>query len=128
MSSGKVLSQTCVKINNTYFDITENSFKLKKGYGTKENVATIGAGGKITRNVVPQIGERFSTGSFQILNTQENQDKIDELMDSDTLTIEGIDVNGNYKPVTNASIMNDPEWVGSGDGVDIEFAGDPVEG
>lgn len=128
MSSGKVLSQTCVKINNTYFDITENSFKLKKGYGTKENVATIGANGKIKRNVVPQIGERFATGSFQILNTQENQDKIDELMDSDTLTIEGIDVNGNYKPVTNASIMNDPEWVGSGDGVDIEFAGDPVEG
>ena len=80
MSSGKVLSQTCVKINNTYFDITENSFKLKKGYGTKENVATIGAGGKITRNVVPQIGERFATGSFQILNTQENQDKIEELI------------------------------------------------
>lgn len=126
--AGKVLSQTCIKINNTFFDIVEKSFKVKKGYGTKENVATIGEGGKIIRNVVTNTGEKFATGSFQILNTQENQDKLDALMDSDTLTIEAIDVNGNYKPITNASIMNDPEWTGSGDGVDIEFAGDAMEG
>ncbi len=125
---GKVLSQTCIKINNTFFDIVEKSFKVKKGYGTKENVPTIGEGGKIVRNVVVNTGEKVTTGSFQILNTQENQDKIDALMDSDALTIEAIDVNGNYKPITNASIMNDPEWAGSGDGVDIEFSGDAMEG
>lgn len=126
--AGKVLSQTCIKINNTFFDIVEKSFKVKKGYGTKENVATIGEAGRIIRNIVINTGEKFATGSFQILNTQENQDKLDALMDSDTLTIEAIDVNGNYKPITNASIMNDPEWTGSGDGVDIEFAGDAMEG
>lgn len=125
---GKVLSQTCIKINNTFFDIVEKSFKVKKGYGTKENVPTIGENGKIIRNVVVNTGEKIATGSFQILNTQENQDKIDQFMDSDSLTIEAIDVNGQYKPITNASIMNDPEWAGSGDGVDIEFAGDAMEG
>lgn len=125
---GKVLSQTCIKINNTFFDIVENSFKLKKGYGTKENVPTIGEGGTIKKNIVTNIGEKFSSVTFQILNTQENQDKINELIDRDDLTVEAIDVNGNYKPITNASIMNDPEWVGSGDGVDIEISGDPMEG
>lgn len=45
-------------------------------------------------------------------------------MTNDSLTIEGIDVNGNYDPVTNASIINDPEWVGSADGVEIQFEGD----
>jgi len=121
---GKVLSQTCVKINNTFFDIVEKSFKLKKGYGTKENVVTIGEGGRVKRNVVKNTGDMVATGSFQILNTQENQDKIDALMESDTLTIEGIDKNGQYKPIVNASIMNDPEWVGSSDGVEIQFEGD----
>lgn len=125
---GKVLSQTCIKINNTFFDIVENSFKVKKGYGTKENIATIGEGGRVKKNIVNNIGERFSYITFQILNTQENQDKLDGFMDKDDLTIEAIDVNGNYKPVTNASIMNDPEWVGSGDGVDIEISGDAMEG
>lgn len=125
---GKVLSQTCIKINNTFFDIVEKSFKVKKGYGTKENVPTIGEGGKMIRNVIFNTADRIATGSFQILNTQENQDKIDQFMSSETLTIEAIDVNGQYKPITNASIMNDPEWVGSGDGVDIEFAGDAMEG
>ena len=126
--AGKVLSQTCIKINNTFFDIVEKSFKVKKGYGTKENVVTIGEGGKIVRNVVTNTGEKIATGSFQILNTQENQTKLDALMDSDGLTIEALDINGNYKPITNASIMNDPEWTGSGDGVDIEFDGDAMEG
>lgn len=125
---GKVLSQTCIKINNTFFDIVEKSFKVKKGYGTKENVPTIGEGGRMIRNVIFNTADRIATGSFQILNTQENQDKIDQFMNSETLTIEAIDVNGQYKPITNASIMNDPEWVGSGDGVDIEFAGDAMEG
>lgn len=31
MANKNILSQTCVKINNTYFDIVEGSFKLKKG-------------------------------------------------------------------------------------------------
>lgn len=126
--AGKVLSQTCIKINNTFFDIVEKSFKVKKGYGTKENVVTIGEGGKVVRNVVTNTGEKIATGSFQILNTQENQTKLDALMGSDGLTIEALDKNGNYKPITKASIMNDPEWTGSGDGVDIEFAGDAMEG
>ena len=52
MAKTNILSQTCVKINNTYFDIVEGSFKLKKGYGSKESVKTIGEGGKIKRNVV----------------------------------------------------------------------------
>lgn len=125
---GKVLTQTCIKINNTFFDIVEKSFKVKKGYGTKENVPTIGEGGRMVRNVIFNTADRIATGSFQILNTQENQNKIDQFMNSETLTIEAIDVNGQYKPITNASIMNDPEWVGSGDGVDIEFAGDAMEG
>lgn len=125
---GIVLSQTCVKINNTYFDIVEKSFKLKKGYGTKEIVVTIGENGKIIKNVVQNTSDKYATGSFQILNTQENQDKINAFMDSNNLTIEGLDIHGQYKPVTNASITNDPEWVGSGDGIDIEFAGDATEG
>jgi hypothetical protein len=38
MANTNILSQTCVKINNTYFDITEGSFKIKKGYGSKEKL------------------------------------------------------------------------------------------
>lgn len=126
MARKNILSQTCVKINNTYFDITEGSFKLKKGYGSKESVKTIGEAGKIIRNVVHKTEDQVATGSFSIVNTQENQDKIDALMKSDALTIEGIDVNGNYDPVVNASIINDPEWVGSSDGVEIQFEGDKL--
>lgn len=124
---GKVLSQTCIKINNTFFDIVENSFKIKKGYGTKEIVATIGQNARIKKNVINNLGEKYSVGSFQILNTQENQDKIDALMTDEHLTIEAYDPNGTYKPVTNAMITNDPEWAGSSDGIDIEFAGDAME-
>ena len=124
MANTNILSQTCVKIKNTYFDITEGSFKIKKGYGSKESVKTIGEAGKIVRNIVHKTEDKVATGSFSIVNTQENQDKIDALMDNDSLTIEGIDVNGAYTPVTNASIINDPEWVGSSDGVEIQFEGD----
>lgn len=124
---GKILSKTCIKINNSFFDIVEDSFKVKKGYGSKEIISTIGENGRIKRYTLDKVGEKYATGSFQILNTQENQDKIDALMTSDTLTIEAIDKNGSYKPITNACITNDPEWVGSGDGVDIEFAGDAME-
>lgn len=124
MGNKNILSQTCVKINNTYFDIVEGSFKIKKGYGSKDSVKTIGEGGKIVRNLVHKTEDKVATGTFSIVNTQENQDKIDALMLNDNLTIEGIDVNGNYDPVTNASIMNDPEWAGSSDGVEIQFEGD----
>ena len=124
MAKTNILSQTCVKINNTYFDIVEGSFKLKTGYGSKESVKTIGEGGKIKRNVVHKTEDKVATGSFSIVNTQENQEKIDAFMENDALTIEGIDVNGNYEPIINASIMNDPEWVGSTDGVEIQFEGD----
>ena len=124
MATKNVLSQTCVKINNTIFDIVEGSFSLKKGYGSKESVKTIGEGGSITRNIVVKTEDKVASGKFSIVNTAENQSKIDALMDSNALTIEGIDVNGNYDPVTNASIINDPDWVGSGDGVEINFEGD----
>jgi hypothetical protein len=124
MGNKNILSQTCVKINNTYFDIVEGSFKIKKGYGSKDSVKTIGEGGKIVRNLVHKTEDKVATGTFSIVNTQENQDKIDALILNDNLTIEGIDVNGNYDPVTNASIMNDPEWAGSSDGVEIQFEGD----
>lgn len=124
---GKILSKTCIKINNSFFDIVEDSFKVKKGYGSKEIISTIGENGRIKRYTLDKVGEKYAVGSFQILNTQENQDKIDAFMESDTLTIEAIDKNGSYKPITNACITNDPEWVGSGDGVDIEFAGDAME-
>lgn len=124
MGNTNILSQTCVKINNTYFDIVEGSWKLKKGYGSKESVKTIGEGGKIVRNIVHKTEDKVASGSFSIVNTQANQDKIDALMNNDTLTIEGIDVNGNYDPVTNASIINDPDWTGSADGVEIQFEGD----
>ena len=97
---------------------------MKKGYGSKESVKTIGEGGKIKRNVVHKTEDKVATGSFSIVNTQENQEKIDAFMENDALTIEGIDVNGNYEPIINASIMNDPEWVGSTDGVEIQFEGD----
>lgn len=128
MGSNKTLSQTCVKINNTFFDIVEKSFKIKKGYGSVDNVPTVGEGGKIIRNVVEKIEDKIATGSFQIVNTVDNQNKIDSLMQNrHALTIEGIDPNGSYKPVTNASIVNDPEWQGGGEGIDIEFAGDAVE-
>ncbi len=124
MGNQNILSQTCVKINNTYFDIVEGSWKLKKGYGSKESIKTIGEAGKIVRNIVYKTEDRVASGSFSIVNTEENQSKIDALMDNDNLTIEGIDVNGNYEPVTNASIVNDPEWTGSSDGVEIQFEGD----
>lgn len=128
MTQRNVLSQTCVKINNTYFDIEEGSFKIKKGYGTKESVKTYGEGGEVVRNVVVKTEDRVATGSFNIINTQENQDKIDALMKNNNLTIEGIDKNGNYDPIVNASIMNDPEWVSSSDGVEIQFEGDSTVG
>lgn len=124
MANQTILSQTCVKINNTYFDIVEGSWKLKKGYGSKESVKTIGEAGKIVRNVVHKTEDKVATGSFSIVNTAQNQEKIDALMEKNTLTIEGIDVNGNYEPVVNASIINDPEWIGSSDGVEIQFEGD----
>lgn len=124
MANQTILSQTCVKINNTYFDIVEGSWKLKKGYGSKESVKTIGEAGKIVRNIVHKTEDKVATGSFSIVNTAQNQAKIDALMEKNTLTIEGIDVNGNYEPVINASIINDPEWIGSSDGVEIQFEGD----
>ena len=124
---GKVLSQTCIKMDNFFFDIVDGSFKVKKGYGTKEILPTIGQNAKIVKNVIRNIGEKYAVGSFQILNTQENQDKIDELMDKENITIEALDPNGTYKPITNAMITNDPDWAGSSDGVDIEFAGDAME-
>lgn len=124
MANQTILSQTCVKINNTYFDIVEGSWKMKKGYGSKESVKTIGEAGKIVRNIVHKTEDKVATGSFSIVNTAQNQAKIDALMENNKLTIEGIDVNGNYEPVINASIINDPEWIGSSDGVEIQFEGD----
>jgi hypothetical protein len=124
MGNKNILSQTCVKINNTYFDIVEGSWKIKKGYGSKESVKTIGEAGKIVRNIVHKTEDKVASGSFSILNTIDNQNKIDALMTNDSLTIEGIDVNGSYDPVTNASIINDPDWAGSADGVEIQFEGD----
>jgi len=125
--SKKCLTQTTIKINNTYFDIVEKSFKVKKGYGTKENTNTIGEGNKINRYVTTNISSKVASGSFSIMNTLDNQALIDGFMDADDLTIEAIDVNGAYKPITNASIMNDPEWGSGADGVEIEFSGDALE-
>jgi len=131
MGNENTLSKTTVKINNIFFSIVQNSFKTTKGYGSVESVPTIGEGGKIIRNIVEKIEDKFSKGSFEIINNQKNQDAVDTLMAVGTrhaLTIEGIDPNGAYKPITNASIVNDPEWVGGGDSVTIEFEGDAMEG
>lgn len=129
MGNENTLSKTTVKINNIFFSIVQNSFKTTKGYGSVESVPTIGESGKITRNVVEKIEDKFSKGSFEIINNIKNQEAIDTLMETrHALTIEGIDPNGAYKPITNASIVNDPEWVGGGDSVTIEFEGDPMEG
>ena len=127
--SEQILSQTAVKINNQFFDIVEGSFKIKKGHGETEIITTIGEGGRVVNNIVEKPSTKRAEGSFMILNNINNQDSIDALIPlKGKLTVEGIDVNGTYSPVANASIINDPEWVASGDGVEIMFVGDKTVG
>ncbi len=127
--ANQVLTQTTVKINNQFFDIVENSFKLKKGHGETEIITTIGEGGKVKNNIVEKPATQRAEGSFQLLNTIDNQNSMDSYIPlKGQITIEGIDVNGTYAPVANASIVNDPEWVASGDGVEVLFIGDRTVG
>lgn len=126
--SNNALSVPGIVVNDVPIGIVPNSYTSVRGKGTI-TVRAESAGGGAAKSVHTENAEdKVGKMKFDVYNTDENKAlfvKLKAGIGSNTITAS----QDGMKPESgqNMSLVNDPDWEGSPDGVvTFEFEGDPL--
>ncbi len=128
MAENKALSVPGISVNNSPIGIVPNSFKHKLGKG-EVKVRSESTGGGSVRSIHTEDAEdKIGKMSWEMYNTRETQELVADWKSNIGSNFISAQQPGN-PPLSgsNMSMVNDPDFEGSADGVvTIEFEGDPL--